>query len=107
MGLNRLDLAVVSEYFNRVPVTIQGAPAEVEERILPKHKKNPDVGEKKTVYSSAILIDQEDAKSFEDQEEVGYTIFSIFYSLYTIFLPDNSYGLGQRNHSQENSRRLR
>ena len=39
-------------------------------KTLPKHKKNPDVGEKKTVYSSSILIEQEDALSFEDNEEV-------------------------------------
>jgi hypothetical protein len=54
----------------RVPVTINGGPSGVEVKTLPKHKKNPDVGDKKTVYSSTILIDQEDAQSFEDQEEV-------------------------------------
>ncbi|KAH9180743.1 glutamate-tRNA ligase [Lactarius sanguifluus] len=32
--------------------------------------KIPDVGEKKTVYSSSILIDQEDALSFGDSEEI-------------------------------------
>ncbi|KAI0273408.1 glutamate-tRNA ligase [Gloeopeniophorella convolvens] len=53
-----------------VPVTIQGGPAEPETKTLPKHKKNPDVGEKTTVYSSNILIDQEDALSFEDNEEI-------------------------------------
>ena len=53
-----------------VPVTIQGGPLETEVRTLPKHKKNPEVGEKKTVYTSNILIDQEDAVSFEDNEEV-------------------------------------
>lgn len=58
-------------YFPRVTVTIKGGPSAVEVKILPKHKKNPDVGEKKTVYSSTILVDQEDAKSFEDQEEVS------------------------------------
>ncbi|KAE9409788.1 glutamate-tRNA ligase [Gymnopus androsaceus JB14] len=55
---------------NKVPVTIKGGPSGVEVKSLPKHKKNPDVGEKKTVYSSTILVDQEDAKSFEDQEEI-------------------------------------
>ncbi|KAJ3865572.1 glutamate-tRNA ligase [Lentinula novae-zelandiae] len=54
----------------KVTVTIKGGPSAVEVKILPKHKKNPDVGEKKTVYSSTILVDQEDAKSFEDQEEI-------------------------------------
>jgi len=37
---------------------------------MPKHKKNPDVGEKKTVFSSSILIEQEDALSFDFQEEI-------------------------------------
>jgi len=52
-------------------VTIKGGPASAEVKILPKHKKNPEVGEKKTVYSSSILVEQEDALSFEDQEEVN------------------------------------
>ncbi|KIM79723.1 hypothetical protein PILCRDRAFT_823268 [Piloderma croceum F 1598] len=54
----------------RVPVTIKGGPASAEVRILPKHKKNPEVGEKKTVYSSSVLVEQDDALSFEDQEEI-------------------------------------
>ncbi|KAH9079616.1 glutamate-tRNA ligase [Lactarius deliciosus] len=53
-----------------VSVTIQGVPPEPEIKTLPRHKKNPDVGEKKTVYSSSILIDQEDALSFGDSEEI-------------------------------------
>ncbi|KAI0256888.1 glutamate-tRNA ligase [Lactifluus subvellereus] len=53
-----------------VPVTIQDGPPEPVVKTLPKHKKNADVGEKKTVYTSNILIDQEDALSFEDNEEV-------------------------------------
>ncbi|ESK81806.1 glutamyl-trna synthetase [Moniliophthora roreri MCA 2997] len=54
----------------KVLVNIRGGPATPEVKSLPKHKKNPDVGEKKTVYSSSIVIDQEDALSFEDQEEI-------------------------------------
>ncbi|KAI0063442.1 glutamate-tRNA ligase [Artomyces pyxidatus] len=53
-----------------VPVTIQGGPQSPEVKTLPKHKKNPDVGEKRTVYSSSILVEQEDALSFEDNEEI-------------------------------------
>ncbi|KII89174.1 hypothetical protein PLICRDRAFT_29531 [Plicaturopsis crispa FD-325 SS-3] len=53
-----------------VPVTIKGGPSDVEVRTLPKHKKNPAVGEKRTVFSSSILIEQEDAVSFDDQEEI-------------------------------------
>ncbi|KAK7037996.1 putative glutamate--tRNA ligase, cytoplasmic [Favolaschia claudopus] len=60
--------AIVSE--KKVPVTISGGPTSPEVKALPKHKKNPDVGEKKTVYTSAILVEQEDAVSFEDQEEI-------------------------------------
>jgi glutamyl-tRNA synthetase len=39
-------------------------------KTLPKHKKNAEIGEKKTVYTSEIIIEQEDAVSFEDNEEV-------------------------------------
>ncbi|TBU35547.1 glutamate-tRNA ligase [Dichomitus squalens] len=55
---------------NLVPVTVKGAPTEIEVKTLPKHKKNPEVGEKKTVYSSKIFVEQEDAVSFDDQEEI-------------------------------------
>jgi len=37
---------------------------------LPKHKKNPEIGDKTTVYTSSILLEQEDALSFEEQEEI-------------------------------------
>ncbi|KAG6917940.1 hypothetical protein DXG01_000378 [Tephrocybe rancida] len=53
-----------------VPVTIQGGPASLEIKAVPKHKKNAELGEKKTLYSSLIIVEQEDAQSFEDQEEV-------------------------------------
>lgn len=52
-----------------MPVTIKGGPTTPEVKSLPKHKKNPDVGEKMTVYTSSILVEQEDALSFNDQEE--------------------------------------
>jgi len=55
---------------NNVPVTIQGGPQTLEVKSIPKHKKNADVGVKKTTYSSSILVEQEDAASFEDQEEI-------------------------------------
>jgi len=53
-----------------VPVTIKGGPTTPEVKSLPKHKKNLDVGEKMTVYTSSILVEQEDALSFDDQEEI-------------------------------------
>ncbi|KAJ7343142.1 glutamate-tRNA ligase [Mycena albidolilacea] len=60
--------AIVTD--KKVPVTISGGPASPEIKVLPKHKKNADIGEKKTVYTSAILVEQEDAISFDDQEEI-------------------------------------
>ncbi|KAM6500428.1 tRNA synthetases class I (E and Q), catalytic domain containing protein [Amanita muscaria] len=53
-----------------VSVTINSGPVVPEVKQVPKHKKNPDIGEKQTVYSSNIVIEQEDAASFEDQEEI-------------------------------------
>lgn len=41
-----------------------------EEKDVPLHKKNPDVGTKKTVYSKNVILEKEDADSFEDKEEV-------------------------------------
>lgn len=54
----------------RVYVKLNGGPIEAEVKLMPRHKKNPDVGQKETVYTSEIFIEQEDALSFEDQEEV-------------------------------------
>lgn len=55
-------------------MTINGGPASPEVKINPKHKKNPAIGEKKIVYSSTILVEQEDALSFDDQEEVHISL---------------------------------
>ncbi|KAF7724901.1 hypothetical protein EC973_000560 [Apophysomyces ossiformis] len=60
--------AVLKE--NMVQCTIQGAPATPDVKELPKHKKNPDVGMKKTTFSNKIVLDQEDAASFEIGEEI-------------------------------------
>lgn len=54
---------------NVVPVTISGGPSEPVIEMKPKHKKNPDLGEKKVIYSSNIFIDQDDAKTLKDNEE--------------------------------------
>ena len=62
-------------------VTVNGGPSSPEIKTLPRHKKNPEVGEKKTVYSSQILIEQEDAASFDDQEEV--CALSLYISFFT------------------------
>ncbi|KZT09696.1 glutamate-tRNA ligase [Laetiporus sulphureus 93-53] len=53
-----------------VKVTVRGGPQVPEVKTLPKHKKNAEVGEKQTVFSSKVSIEQEDALSFEDQEEI-------------------------------------
>lgn len=55
---------------NSVTVTVNGGPSAPEIKSLPRHKKNPEIGEKKTIYSSQIIIEQEDAASFDDQEEI-------------------------------------
>ncbi|KZO97792.1 glutamate-tRNA ligase [Calocera viscosa TUFC12733] len=52
-----------------VKVTITGVNG-VEVKSVPKHKKNAEVGEKKTVYSGEVYVEQEDAVSFEDNEEI-------------------------------------
>lgn len=53
-----------------VTVTIKGGPDEPYTDLKPKHAKNPEIGMKHVVYSSEILIDQEDAKSFKENEEI-------------------------------------
>jgi len=61
-----------------VAVTINGGPSTPEIKLNPRHKKNAEIGEKKTVYSSNIFVEQEDAVSFDDNEEASspahYTI---------------------------------
>lgn len=57
-----------------VRVRGQGCPAEPESREMPKHKKNPSVGTKQTNYASVIYVEQEDAKTFEQDEEVSSDI---------------------------------
>lgn len=59
-------VAVLKE--GAVVCNVQGATAEVKEH--PVHKKNAELGTKKTHYGPKIYLDQEDAKSLEDGEEV-------------------------------------
>ncbi|KAI7897974.1 tRNA synthetases class I, catalytic domain-containing protein [Cokeromyces recurvatus] len=51
-----------------VVCNVQGATSEVKE--VPVHKKNPDLGNKKTHYGPKIYLDQEDAKTLEENEEI-------------------------------------
>lgn len=55
----------------RVPVIIKGGPHEPYFLTLPKHKKNPSAGTKKTMYSSNVFVEQGDACSFGEDEEVS------------------------------------
>lgn len=93
----------------RVPVTLKGGPQQTEVKELPKHKKNPDTGLKKTVFSSAIFVEQEDAASFENNEEVISATESLQTTTYieTICTLGHSDGLGERHHQEEVTRTLR
>ncbi len=53
-----------------VKVHLRDGPAEQEVRELPAHKKNPEVGTKKTVFGSELLMEQVDAAWFGDNEEI-------------------------------------
>ncbi|KAK0235226.1 glutamyl-tRNA synthetase [Armillaria nabsnona] len=60
--------AIVKE--DIVPVIIKGGPHEPYFLTLPKHKKNPSAGTKKTMYSSDVFVEQGDACSFGEDEEI-------------------------------------
>ena len=51
-------------------MTIRGGPAAAETKEMPRHKKNPAIGTRKTVYASEVLLEQQDAQSLSDGEEV-------------------------------------
>ena len=53
-----------------VTATVKGARAAPYTDDKPKHGKNLDLGTKKVAYSSTILIDQADAQSFQQDEEI-------------------------------------
>ncbi|CCG84690.1 protein of unknown function [Taphrina deformans PYCC 5710] len=52
------------------PVSITGRTGDAASSDLPKHKKNPDLGYKKTWFSNNIVIEQEDAATLEEGEEI-------------------------------------
>jgi len=54
---------------NLVRVDIKGVEG-TEVKSNPLHKKNPEVGTKKTVYGPVIYVEQEDALTFKDNEEL-------------------------------------
>ena len=53
-----------------VTATIKGARAAPYSEEKPKHGKNPELGMKKVVFSQTILIEQEDAQGFAEDEEI-------------------------------------
>ncbi|CAG8452271.1 842_t:CDS:10 [Ambispora leptoticha] len=55
---------------NIVKTKILGGPEKPYEKEIPKHKKNPEIGTKRTTFASNVLLEQEDAKTFEIGEEI-------------------------------------
>ena len=55
---------------NAVKGKVRGARAAPYTEEKPKHGKNSSLGTKKVAYSENILIDQEDAKTFKEDEEI-------------------------------------
>lgn len=57
---------------NPVKLHLEGedAPQSPKTEMKPKHKKNPDVGEKKVIFYKDVVIDKDDADVLEDNEEV-------------------------------------
>jgi glutamyl-tRNA synthetase len=54
----------------RVTANVEGAPESAVTEEKPKHVKNETVGKKKVVFGSPILLEQADARSFEEGEEI-------------------------------------
>ncbi|CCJ31005.1 unnamed protein product [Pneumocystis jirovecii] len=55
---------------NIVKVTLLNGPDTVYIEEKPKHKKNSQIGTKKTAFYKFILLDQDDALTFKDNEEI-------------------------------------
>ncbi|KTW29777.1 glutamate-tRNA ligase [Pneumocystis carinii B80] len=55
---------------NLVKVSITNGPSTMYIEERPKHKKNPQVGMKKVAFYKNIILDQEDALTFKDNEEI-------------------------------------
>ena len=62
--------AILKKDVVKVTVTGAEAPAQPFSTEKPKHPKNKEVGTKKVVFASEFLLDQADAKSFKDGEEI-------------------------------------
>ncbi|KAF2163534.1 hypothetical protein M409DRAFT_68454 [Zasmidium cellare ATCC 36951] len=55
---------------DKVTCTVAGAPEAPRTEEKDVHAKNTDLGKKKVVYSKTIILDQEDARSFGEDEEI-------------------------------------
>jgi glutamyl-tRNA synthetase len=53
-----------------VAVTVTGRDEGVVVEAKPLHKKNPEIGDKQLVYSNQLIVEQDDAKTFGDNEEI-------------------------------------
>ncbi len=53
-----------------VKITLTDGPQQPYSKALPKHKKNPELGNKETAFSRTIFIEQADAKEIKLNEEV-------------------------------------
>lgn len=57
---------------NLCKVVLTNGPSEPYTSKVALHKKNPEVGEKDTAFSSSVFIEQEDAKSLAEGEEATF-----------------------------------
>jgi len=55
---------------NKVTCTVAGAPEAPRTEEKDVHAKNSELGKKKVVFSNTIIVDQEDAQSFAEDEEI-------------------------------------
>lgn len=89
-------------YLYSVPVKIIGGEGKPEGKVeikdLPKHKKNEEIGLKKTYYGETIYVEQSDAVTFGQDEEVSFRyslrFFAILLILRSFIRLAHSHGLG-------------
>lgn len=62
-------VAIFKDKFVKATITANG-PATPYVEDKPKHNKNAELGTKKVTYSSSLLLDQDDAKTFKEGEEI-------------------------------------
>jgi hypothetical protein len=68
-------LQLVQQLIVRVTVEVKGRETEgVDVQTKPLHKKDAAIGNKQLVYSSNLIMEQEDAASFGDNEEVSFHV---------------------------------